>query len=162
MIGAITMTNPPEAIGIVHTAIELGMPVYISFTVETDGRLPTGDKLEAAIGAVDGATGSYPAYYLVNCAHPDHFAHVLLGGDEWVRRIRGLRANASRCSHAELDAMTDLDDGNPAELGQLYRSIRKELPWLNILGGCCGTDLRHITAIAQACGLREPALPEGS
>ena len=127
------------------------MPVYISFTVETDGRLPTGDTLDSAIAAVDEATGSYPAYYMVNCAHPDHFSEVLLGSGDWVQRVGGLRANASRCSHAELDAMTGLDVGNPAELGQLYRGIRDRLPRLNVLGGCCGTDLSHITAIAESC-----------
>lgn len=158
MIGAITITNVPEAIGIARAAKALDVPVYISFTVETDGRLPTGDTLESAIAAVDEATGSYPAYYMVNCAHPDHFADVLLAGGEWVRRFGGLRANASRCSHDELEAMTDLDIGNPTELGQLYRQLRDRLPWLNVLGGCCGTDLRHVTAIAEACETSEPAL----
>lgn len=150
-ITALTMTNIPEAIGIALAAKATGIPITISFTVETDGRLPTGDSLESAIRTVDEATGSYPEYFMINCAHPDHFAAVLAGGGEWIRRIGGLRANASRCSHAELDAMTELDDGNPAELGQLYRDIRARMPWLNVLGGCCGTDLRHITAIAETC-----------
>lgn len=151
MIAALTMTNIPEAIGIARAAKAIGVPVAISFTVETDGRLPTGDSLDAAISAVDEATGSYPAYYMINCAHPDHFGDVLLGEGDWARRIGGIRANASRCSHAELDGMTELDHGNPAELGQLYRKIRARLPWINVLGGCCGTDLRHITAIAETC-----------
>lgn len=156
-ITALTMTNIPEAIGIAEAAKAIGIPITISFTVETDGRLPTGGLLESAIRAVDEATGAYPDYFMINCAHPDHFTEVLAGGGEWTHRIGGLRANASRCSHAELDAMTELDDGNPAELGQLYRGIRQRMPWLKLLGGCCGTDLRHVAAIAESCvGQKEP------
>ena len=151
MLSAITMTNIPEAVGIAQGARALDMPVAISFTVETDGRLPTGDALGDAIGAVDRATGAYPAYYMINCAHPDHYAAVLGSGGDWVARIGGMRANASRCSHAELDAMTELDSGDPAELAMLYGEIRKHRPGINVLGGCCGTDLRHVTAIAEAC-----------
>jgi S-methylmethionine-dependent homocysteine/selenocysteine methylase len=157
-ITALTMTNIPEAVGIAQAATAIGIPLTISFTVETDGRLPTGDSLESAVRAVDEATDSYPEYFMINCAHPDHFAGVLAGGGEWIRRIGGLRANASRCSHAELDAKTELDEGNPAELGRLYRELRERMPWLNALGGCCGTDLRHVTAIAEACATMEPAL----
>ena len=157
-IAAITMTNIPEATGIALAAKSLDVPVVIAFTVETDGILPTGDTLQDAIAAVDTATGSYPAYYMINCAHPDHFAGALREGGEAIRRIRGIRANASRCSHAELDAMTELDDGNPEELGRLYREIREALPGITVLGGCCGTDVRHIEAIAEACATREPAL----
>jgi homocysteine S-methyltransferase len=151
MLSAITMTNVNEAIGIARAAERVGLPVAISFTVETDGRLPTGDDLGDAIAEVDAATGAYPAYYMVNCAHPTHFARVLMEGGQWTQRIRGLRANASRCSHAELDAMSELDDGDPDELAESYSSLRRHLPQLTVLGGCCGTDIRHITAIAQAC-----------
>ena len=157
LITALTMTNIPEAAGLALAAKALEVPVAVSFTVETDGRLPTGDTLESAIAAVDEATGSYPAYYMINCAHPDHFAGALREGGDAIRRIRGLRANASRCSHAELDAMTELDDGNPEELGRLHRQIRETLPGITLLGGCCGTDLRHVAAIAEACAM-EPAL----
>ena len=157
-IAALTMTNIPEATGIALAAKSLDVPVVISFTVETDGLLPTGDTLQDAILAVDDATGAYPAYYMVNCAHPDHFAGALREGGEAMRRIRGIRANASRCSHAELDAMTELDDGNPQELALLYRLIRESFPGITVLGGCCGTDVRHIAAIAEACATREPAL----
>jgi S-methylmethionine-dependent homocysteine/selenocysteine methylase len=150
MLSAITMTNVNEAIGVARAAERTGRPVAISFTVETDGLLPTGATLEQAIGEVDRATDAYPAYYMINCAHPTHFAAVLQGGGSWVDRIQGIRANASRCSHAELDAMTELDDGNPEELGQEYRELRRRLPQLTVLGGCCGTDIRHVTAIAEA------------
>ena len=157
-ISALTMTNIPEATGLTLAAKALDVSVVISFTVETDGRLPTGDTLQKAIAEVDEATGSYPSFYMINCAHPDHFADALQEGGEAIRRIRGLRANASRCSHAELDAMTELDDGNPEELGRLYRDIREALPALTLLGGCCGTDLRHVAAIAEACAADEPVL----
>ena len=151
MLSAITMNNIPEAIGIALAARSTGLPVAISFTVETDGRLPTGETLEEAIRSVDEATDSYPPYFMVNCAHPTHFEAVLPEGGAWTKRIRGIRANASRCSHAELDAMTELDEGNPAELGAEYRQLLAQLPHLSVLGGCCGTDIRHIAAIADAC-----------
>ena len=151
MLSAITMTNVNEAIGIARAAQAVGLPVAISFTVETDGRLPTGDRLGDAIAEVDEATAGYPAYFMINCAHPTHFADTLLAAGDWTSRVRGLRANASRCSHAELEAMTELDDGNPAELGREYRELVAKLPQLTVLGGCCGTDIRHVTAIAEAC-----------
>ena len=151
MITAITMTNLPEAIGVTRAAQVAGMPVVISFTVETDGRLPDGETLKDAIEAVDAATGNGPAYFMINCAHPDHFDDALAAGESWVKRIRGLRANASRLSHAELDEATELDDGNPAELGQQYRDLRSKLGTITVMGGCCGTDHRHIEAICHAC-----------
>jgi homocysteine S-methyltransferase len=155
LIAALTMTNVPEAVGIATAATAIDIPVVISFTVETDGRLPTGDSLRAAIEAVDEATGSYPAYYMINCAHPTHFTSVLSTGEAWTKRIGGIRANASRCSHAELDAMTELDSGNPDELGRMYRAILDDFPGVRVIGGCCGTDLRHVTAIAESCVANE-------
>ena len=148
MITGLTFTQSGEAIGLVRAAEGHGLPCVISFTVETDGRLPTGETLRDAIAHVDGETGNGPAYFMVNCAHPDHFAHVLQAGD-WRKRIRGIRANASRCSHAELDESDTLDDGNPAELAEQYARLRDRMPWLNVFGGCCGSDLRHVTAIAR-------------
>ena len=151
MLSAITMTNVPEAIGIARAAEALGVPVAISFTVETDGRLPTGEDLGEAIMRVDAATNGYPAYYMINCAHPAHFAEALTEGGPGIERIRGIRANASRCSHAELDAMTELDSGDPVELAGLYRDLCDRFPRITVLGGCCGTDARHLAAIADAC-----------
>ena len=150
LISAFTITNVPEAIGITRAAVAAGMPVVISFTVETDGRLPTGESLAGAIEAVDAATGSAPAYYMLNCAHPTHFESVLDAG-AWTTRIRGLRANASHRSHAELDEATSLDDGDPVALGEAYAALRRRFPQLCVLGGCCGTDHRHVEAIAAAC-----------
>lgn len=150
MVSAVTMTNIPEAIGIARAAKAVKMPVVISFTVETDGHLPSGDSLENAITATDTATGGYPAYYMINCAHPTHFQQRL-GKGGWIERIGGVRANASAKSHAELDAATELDPGNPQELAAQYRELRRLLPRANVLGGCCGTDHRHIEHIAHAC-----------
>lgn len=151
MVTAMTLTNVGEALGIVRAAVAHGLPVVISFTVETDGRLPRGDTLEAAVRAVDAATGNGPAYYMVNCAHPSHFGPALNTGQSWVRRIRGLRANASCKSHAELDDSDELDLGDPVRLGIEHRELLERLPQLAVLGGCCGTDHRHVQAIAQAC-----------
>jgi S-methylmethionine-dependent homocysteine/selenocysteine methylase len=151
MVNAMTMTNVPDAVGVTRAAQAAGLPVSISFTVETDGRLPTGDSLKSAIAAVDAATGNGPAYYVINCAHPTHFRDVLSGGEPWLERIRGVRANASTKSHAELDEAEELDDGDPVELGGQFQELRSVLPNLNVLGGCCGTDHRHVAAIYSAC-----------
>lgn len=150
MITAMTITNIPEATGIARAAKAAGMPSIISFTVETDGRLPTGDPLGDAIQAVDDATGGAPAYYMINCAHPTHFTGTLDTDADWVKRLRGLRANASKCSHAELDEAPELDEGNPVELGQDYSALLARHPHINVLGGCCGTDHRHVEAISNA------------
>lgn len=151
IITAITMTNTPEAIGVVNAARDAEMPVAISFTLETDGRLPTGQTLGAAIDAVDEATTAAPVYYMINCAHPTHFAYMLSERGGWLSRLRGLRANASRRSHAELDAAPELDAGDPAELGGQYRDLVRQHGQITVLGGCCGTDHRHIGEIAVAC-----------
>jgi S-methylmethionine-dependent homocysteine/selenocysteine methylase len=150
MIAAFTMNYVEEALGIAHAARDSGMPLTLAFTLETDGRLPTGDSLAAAIARVDAETDAYPAYYMVNCAHPVHFMHVLEELGPLANRVRGLRANASRRSHAELDASTDLDAGDPDELGREYREVRRHLPALAVVGGCCGTDHRHVGAICKA------------
>ena len=151
LVTALTLTHPAEAIGIARAARTSRMPVVISFTVETNGALHDGSALGDAIAAVDDATDSYPAYYGINCAHPSHFAAVLDAGAEWTTRLRMIRANASRCSHAELDEAETLDDGDPEELGREYAEIRERLPQINVLGGCCGTDVRHVRSIARAC-----------
>ncbi len=159
MVSAFTINYAEEGIGIVRAARKTGIPVVISFTVETDGNLPSGQPIGEAIGQVDVATAGYTSYYMINCAHPTHFDHLLTGGERWVERIGGLRANASRCSHAELDEAVELDRGNPDELGELYRQLIRKLPRLNVLGGCCGTDHKHIDKIAEMCA---PAFGNGS
>lgn len=151
MISAFTMTNTVEAIGVVRAATAVGLPVVISFTVETDGRLPTGETLASAIAEVDAETVGKPAYYMINCAHPSHFATTLQEMGSLAGRIRGLRANASRRSHQELNEAPDLDAGNPQELGGEYRDLLTRFGHINVLGGCCGTDHRHVGAIAASC-----------
>lgn len=146
LVSALTLTNVPEAVGIARAARAANVPVAVSFTVETDGRLPSGDALADAVAEVDDATGGYPAYFMINCAHPTHFAHVL--GE--VPRVRGLRANASRCSHAELDNSETLDTGDPEDLGRLFGEMMRAHPQLSVIGGCCGTDHRHIAEIGRA------------
>lgn len=150
LVSAFTMTYVEEAIGIARAAKAAGVPVVISFTVETDGRLRSGMALGEAIAACDAATGAYPAYYMVNCAHPQHFRGVLSG--TWLARIGGIRANASKMSHDELDEAPELDPGDPVELAQDYRELLRLLPGVRVLGGCCGTDHRHVGAISDACG----------
>ncbi len=150
MVTAFTLTNIPEAIGMTRAAAKAGLPIALSFTVETDGCLPTGDTLRRAIEGVDAATDEAPAYYMINCAHPSHFDGAVACDEPWLDRIRGLRANASRRSHAELDESTELDEGNPRELGTEIRELRGSLRNLNVLGGCCGTDHRHVDAICSA------------
>jgi S-methylmethionine-dependent homocysteine/selenocysteine methylase len=150
LVSAITMTYVEEAIGIARATRTTDLPVVISFTVETDGRLPSGDDLGAAVTAVDAATDGYPAYFMVNCAHPSHMAPAFAAGAPWLERVMGVRANASRLSHAELDEAEDLDRGEPAELAHDYVSLRQILPQLRVVGGCCGTDHEHIEKITAA------------
>jgi homocysteine S-methyltransferase len=159
-VAAITMTNVNEAIGVARAAKAAQIPSIISFTLETDGRLPTGETLAQAIEAVDRATEKSPAYYMINCAHPTHFSGALDEGAPWVMRLRGLRANSSCLSHAELDNAPELDTGNPSELGGQYAELLRRLPHINVLGGCCGTDQRHVACIAEAClGKASPRKP---
>jgi homocysteine S-methyltransferase len=154
LITAITMTTSAEAIGVARAAARAGLPSAISFTVETDGKLPSGESLAQAIDAVDAdaadAGREPPAYFMLNCAHPSHFERVLGPLGERRSRLRGLRANASRRSHAELDAATELDAGSPLELGADYARLKAQWPSLNVIGGCCGTDHRHVAAMSSA------------
>jgi homocysteine S-methyltransferase len=150
VVSAFTLGYADEAIGVAEAARAAGLPVVVSFTLETDGRLPSAMPLGEAIEAVDRATDGYPSHYMINCAHPTHFDGVAHTDARWTSRIGGLRANASRLSHAELDVMTELDDGDPADLAARYVALRESLPALRVVGGCCGTDHRHIAAIAAA------------
>ncbi len=150
MVTAITMTYAEEATGVARAAAAARMPVVISFTLETDGRLPSGQALGGAIQQVDDATNGAPAYFMINCAHPTHFADALAGGEPWTRRIGGLRTNASTKSHAELDEAEELDEGDPADLAERHAALKQLLPGVNVLGGCCGTDHRHVGAICSA------------
>ncbi|HRI82180.1 MAG TPA: homocysteine S-methyltransferase family protein [Opitutaceae bacterium] len=154
-VSAMTINTIAEAMGIVRAARAHAMNVTVSFTVETDGRLPTGHTLREAIETVDAATGG-PAYYMINCAHPAHFEPVLRRGGAWTKRILALRANASRLSHAELDEAVTLDAGDPAELARSYAELKDLMPQLTVFGGCCGTDHRHIGSICTAVTAPQP------
>lgn len=149
-ISALTMTYTEEALGIVQASKNNDIPVVISFTVETNGNLPSGETLKSAINKIDQATNSYPLYYMINCAHPTHFMDKLEEEEaHWKSRIQGIRANASCKSHSELDEATELDLGDKEQLGKLHATLKKYLPNLNIYGGCCGTDTSHITSICN-------------
>jgi S-methylmethionine-dependent homocysteine/selenocysteine methylase len=150
LVSALTLTYAGEAVGVARAARNAGIPSVISFTVETDGRLPSGQSLGEAIEEVDDQTQGAVAYFMINCAHPTHFAHVLEDDGDWRSRIRGLRANASEKSHTELDEAEELDSGDPAELARQYRELQTRLPSLTVVGGCCGTDHRHVAEICTA------------
>ena len=145
LVNAYTFNQVPEAAGAVLAAADADLPVALSLVVETDGCLDNGLPLDAAIAEIDAATDGAAAYFMVNCAHPDHFGPALSGNP----RLKGVVANASRCSHAELDEATELDDGNPAELGGQIARLVAENPALRVIGGCCGTDMRHLTQMAE-------------
>ncbi len=149
-VGALTMTHVEEAAGVVRAAVAAGVPVVVSFTVETDGRLPSGDTLAEAVARLDALTDGAALHTGINCAHPDHVEAAMAGLGDLEPRVRSYRANASRLSHAELDAATELDDGDPAELGAQVAALRRRYPYLRVVGGCCGTDARHLREIARA------------
>ena len=151
MVTAFTLNSINEAIGVVRAAKMQAIPVAVSFTVETDGRLVRGETLREAIETVDDATERACEYFLINCAHPTHFEGALEAGEPWVERIHGIRANASTKSHAELDESEVIDSGDPIDLGRRYLALRRAFPRMRLLGGCCGTDHRHAAAICDAC-----------
>ena len=145
LVNAYTFNQVEEAAGAALAAKDCGIPIAVSFVVETDGCLDNGTALEEAIDQVDDLTDGSAAYFMVNCAHPDHFSHVLTGHP----RLRGIAVNASRCSHAELDDATELDDGDPEELGAEVTRLVREFPAISVVGGCCGSDMRHMGEMAH-------------
>ena len=151
LVTATTMNYPDEAIGVVLAARDAGIPAAVSYTVETDGRLPNGDTLADAVERADEATDGYASYFLINCAHPTHFDTVLQADQPWTTRLRGLRSNGSSMSHAELDVAEELHSDQPDELAALILALRDVNPQLTILGGCCGTHVGHIEALAAGC-----------
>jgi homocysteine S-methyltransferase len=162
LVSAFTIGYAEEAAGVVRAAQRYDMPVAIAFTVETNGRLPSGMSVREAIEQVDAESNGDSLYFLINCAHPDHFTSIF-NDEPWMRRLRGVIANASRCSHAELEVAKDLDDGDPKELGVQVGGLRGKFSHLNILGGCCGSDLRHMKRIieaAKASAQKNDSVPE--
>ncbi|TXN35215.1 homocysteine S-methyltransferase [Flagellimonas hymeniacidonis] len=158
LVTAITMTYSEEALGIVKSTEYHNIPVVISFTVELDGKLPSGESLKEAIKKIDNETGEYPLYYMINCAHPTHFIAELETDEAWKNRIQGIRANASCKSHAELDEALELDKGDKGELGVLHKKLQLLLPELKVYGGCCGTDVSHVTTICNAIRMDSESL----
>lgn len=150
MITAVTMTYAEEAIGITKAATAVAMPVVIGFTVDVEGRLPSGQRLGDAIGTVDGATEMAPAYFMINNAHPSHFAHVLDKTEPWLSRIRAIRAKASRLGKGAVGGSAELDRCEPDDLATAYRNLDEILPGLCVVGGCSGTTYEHIAAISAA------------
>lgn len=148
LVSGFTLCYPEEASGVVRAAQRFDIPVAIAFTVETDGRLPTGISVKEAIEQVDEESNGGALYYLINCAHPDHFTNIF-SDEPWMKRLRGIVANASRCSHSELDVAEELDEGNPDELGIQIGELRKQFSHFNILGGCCGSNLQHMKRILE-------------
>jgi homocysteine S-methyltransferase len=149
LVTALTLGYADEAIGIARAATAAGLPVVISFTVEVDGRLPSGQPLAEALQQVDEDDRSDVAYFMLNCAHPTHVLPVLGNDGPW-ERIRGFRGNASAKSHAELDEAEELDDGDPQDFARLHGRLRERLPNVSVIGGCCGTDSRHVRGAVDA------------
>jgi len=149
LVSALTMNYIEEAIGIANAAKKYGIPAVISYTVEKDGNLPSGQSLKDAINSIDKITGNYVSYFMINCAHPEHFENILEPSEMWTKRIKGLRANASNKSHAELDESETLDVGDKQQLAKDYNKLKNLLPSLNIIGGCCGTDHTHLEVICR-------------
>ena len=149
LVSALTVNYNEEAIGILNEAKKNNIPVVISYTVETDGKLPSGESLEEAIIYLDNITDNYVSYFMINCAHPDHFVNVLDPDSNWTNRIKGIRANASCKSHSELDESETLDEGDKEQLARRYKHLKTLLPNLNIIGGCCGTDHTHMEEICK-------------
>lgn len=154
LVTAFTLNYVSEAAGIVKAAARFNIPVAISFTVETDGKLPCGESLGRAIEKTDSLSNGYASHYMINCAHPDHFSGILGTDGDWKSRIRGVRANASTKSHAELDEAETLDAGDRCHLATNYVALRQLLPDLKVVGGCCGTDHSHVEEICQRFGNR--------
>lgn len=141
LVTALTLTYADEAVGIVRAAVTAGIPAVVSFTLRPDGRLPSGQSLREAIEQVDAETDSAAEYVMVNCVHPSHLACALQPPGPWLDRIGGLRVNAAR---------GDGEDDSPRQLGELCRALAPCIPNVTVLGGCCGTDQRHVAAICAA------------
>lgn len=153
LASALTMGYIDEALGIVNSAKANNFPIVISFTVETNGNLPSGESLKNAIETIDGLTNSFPLHYMVNCAHPTHFIDQLSDDGDWKSRIKGIRANASCKSHEELDEATELDRGDISDFGKWHTILKEKLPNLTVYGGCCGTDVKHVAEICKNLSL---------
>ena len=152
---AYTFNRVPEAAGCALAARDHGVPLALSFVVETDGCLSDGTALADAVSQVEDQTAGAPIYYLANCAHPSHF----VSGLPDTPRFKGVIVNASRCSHAELDEATELDDGDPDALGSDVAALVRANAAINVVGGCCGTDMRHLRRMMREVSKLEVSAP---
>ncbi len=144
LVTGYTFNRTGEAAGCILASQDIGLPIIMSLVVETDGCLADGTPLIDAIDQIEAQTDGSALFYMVNCAHPTHFADVIKAHP----RLKGVVANASSCSHAELDEAEELDDGDPVQLGQEIAAAMRDNPSIQVFGGCCGTDMRHLKQMA--------------
>ena len=150
-VTAMTFSSFDEAIGLARAAKAADMPVVVSFIASNGGRLHGGETLEQAITRVDAETGNAPQYYMTNCTHPTEFEPALTPGD-WIQRLGGFMPNAVAMETLDLCKLGHLEDGDPEELGAQMAGLAKRFPHINVWGGCCGTDGRHIGEITRQVG----------
>ena len=150
-VTAMTFSSVEEAIGLARAAKSADMPVVVSFIASNRGRLRGGETLEEAITRVDAATGNTPKYYMINCTHPTEFEPGLTPGD-WTLRLGGFMPNAVAMETLDLCKLGHLEDGDPRELGAQMAGLALRFPHINVWGGCCGTDGRHIGEITRQVG----------
>jgi S-methylmethionine-dependent homocysteine/selenocysteine methylase len=150
-VTAMTFSSVEEAIGVARAAKSADMPVVVSFLVARGGRLKGGETLQEAISRVDSASGNAPAYFMINCTHPTEFEPGLVPGD-WIMRLGGFMPNAVAMETVDLCKLGHLEDGDPVELGAQMSTLARRFPHINVWGGCCGTDSRHIGEITRRVG----------
>lgn len=149
LIWAATINNIPEAVGISRAAARVGLPVNMSFTLDSSHKLKSGPSLKEAIEATDTEAGAArPDSYGINCSHPLEFEPALEPGD-WARRLRSLRPNAAKMDKVSLCKLGHIEEGDPEELGQMMGDLAKRYPDIDIWGGCCGTWDKHFDRIAH-------------
>lgn len=144
-----TFNNIPEAVGVARAARAEGLPLAMYFSLDSSSRLNTGPSLRDAVIETDSQTGNAPLFYGLNCSHPVEFEPALEPGD-WIDRLRSIRPNASKMEKIALCKLGHLEDGDPDELGAQMGDLARRYPHMDIMGGCCGTDERHLSRIAEA------------
>jgi S-methylmethionine-dependent homocysteine/selenocysteine methylase len=145
----LTFNNIPESIGVIRAGVAAGLPVGVSLSLTTEGRLRSGPSLREAIEAIEEATDGAAAWFGTNCAHPVEFEPAFADAGSWFDRLRYIRPNAAKMDKIALCSLGHLEDGDPVELGGEMGEIARRFPRADILGGCCGTDERHLSEIAQ-------------
>ncbi len=150
VVSAFTIDYVEEGVGIARAAAGAHVPCVISFTTDDQGALPDGTSVARAIERIDLEAVTPPAYYMLNCTHPQHVTGMLTGAGAWRERIRGIRANASPLGLVEPPEGQPLDPGDVAEFASAMQQVNELAPSITILGGCCGTDVRHVRAVADA------------